>query len=67
MPDCPSIIYLVFVRAIEESVRDKSSNTSSLIQNPKRKTELVLGIWKRRSIPKKIRETTSKGEMKCLV
>jgi hypothetical protein len=32
-----------------------------------RKTALVLGIWNRRSIPKKIRETTSKRETKCLV
>ena len=42
-------------------------DTSSLIQNSKPKTELVLDIWNRRSIPKKIRETTSKREMKCLV
>ena len=42
-------------------------DTSSLIQNSKPKTELVLDIWNRRSIPKKIRETTSKRKVKCLV
>ena len=31
------------------------------------KTELVLGIWNRGSIPKKIRETASKRKVKCLV